>query len=138
MPDGKEALIFDDGAERRNALVASVRDRAPGLTVLEALRGYLSTRGPFATRLLTPELESQRALILATPELREYQRTLWMRSEEALAQVVAAETGREAMDPVVRALARYVLEVPHLVGMDPDPRASLDAVFALLAHGWSD
>ena len=61
-----------------------------------------------------------------------------MHSEEAQAQVVAAETGREAMDPVVRALARYVLEVPHLVGMDPDPRASLDAVFALLAHGWSD
>jgi hypothetical protein len=25
--------------------------------------------------------------------------------------------------------------IPHLVGMDPDPRASLDAVFALLALG---
>jgi AcrR family transcriptional regulator len=138
VPDGKDALIFDDGTQRRDALVASVRDRAPGVTVLEALRRYLSTRGPFAARLLPPELESRRALILATPELREYQRTLWMRSEEALAQVVAAETSREATDPVVRALARYVLEVPHLVGMDPDPRASLDAVFALLAHGWSD
>ena len=31
VPDGKEALIFDDGTERRDALVASVRDRAPGL-----------------------------------------------------------------------------------------------------------
>jgi hypothetical protein len=28
--------------------------------------------------------------------------------------------------------------IPHLAGMDRDPRASLDAVFALLAHGWSD
>ncbi|HEX3964311.1 MAG TPA: helix-turn-helix domain-containing protein [Trebonia sp.] len=137
VPDGKDALVFDDGTERRDALVASVRDRDPGVTLLDAIHGYLSTRGPFA-RQMPPEMELKRALILATPQLREYQRTLWMRGEEALVRVVAAETGRQALDPVVRALARYVLEVPDLVGMDPDPRASLDAVFTLLAHGWSE
>ncbi|MFC7111010.1 TetR/AcrR family transcriptional regulator [Nonomuraea rubra] len=29
VPDGKEALIFDDGAERRVWLVSAVRDRPP-------------------------------------------------------------------------------------------------------------
>lgn len=135
VPDGKEALIFDDGTERRDALVACVRDRDPGVTILDALHGFLAQRGPFAVRL-TPEMEFKRAVILATPALREYQRKLWLRSEEALAGVVAEEAGRAATDPVVRALARYILEIPDLIGMDPDPRASLAAIFGLLAHGW--
>jgi AcrR family transcriptional regulator len=135
VPDGKEALIFDEGTERREALVAAVRDRAPGTSVLAAIGGFLAGRGPFAARL-SPDLEAMRDLILATPELGDYQRKLWMRSQDELARVVAEESGREAADPIVRALARYVLEIPDLVGRDPDPRASLDAIIGLLAHGW--
>ena len=135
VPDGKQALIFDEGIERRESLVAAVRNRAPGLTVLDAIGGFLAGRGPFAARM-SPNLEAMRDLILATPELGDYQRKLWMRSQDALAQVVAEESGREATDPIVRALARYVLEIPDLVGKDPDPRASLDAIIGLLAHGW--
>jgi hypothetical protein len=29
-----------------------------------------------------------------------------------------------------------VLEIPDIVGMDPDPRAALDAIFGLLRHGF--
>jgi AcrR family transcriptional regulator len=135
VPDGKEALIFDEGTERREALVAAVRDRAPGLTVLDAIGGFFAGRGPFAARM-SPALEAKRDLILATPDLGDYQRKLWMCSQDALAQVIAEESGREATDPIVRALARYVLEIPDLVGKDPDPRASLDAIISLLTHGW--
>lgn len=136
VPDGKEALIFDDGTERRDAAVAAVRDRPAGTTVLAALRGFMTGRGPFATDL-TPDLLRKRDLIVGTPALAGYQRRLWLAGEGALAEAIAGASGRAAGDPAVRALARYVLEVPELAGTDPDPRASLDAIFDLLERGWS-
>ncbi|WP_432840180.1 TetR/AcrR family transcriptional regulator [Dactylosporangium sp. CA-092794] len=136
VPDGKEALIFDDGAQRREALTATVRDRPAGTSILDALRAFMSGRGVFATEL-SPELRRYRDLIVATPALRDYQRKLWAASEGALAEAIAAEAGRDAADPALRALARYVLEIPDVVGMGPDPLAAMNAVFDLLAEGWS-
>src|ERR1700677_2681928 len=49
VPDGKEALMFDDGVERREGLLAAVRERAAGQSVMAALREFMSGRGPFAT-----------------------------------------------------------------------------------------
>src|ERR1700728_5368807 len=47
VPDGKQALIFDDGTERRENLLAAVRERADGQSVTAALREFISGRGPF-------------------------------------------------------------------------------------------
>jgi len=135
VPDGKEALIFDDGAERKEALVAAVRDRPSGSSVLAALRAFMAGRGAFAADL-TAELRDKRELIIGTPALRGYQRKLWMAAEPALAEAIAAESGRDTTDMTVRALARYVLEVPDLAGLEPDPRQAL-AIFDLLETGWS-
>jgi AcrR family transcriptional regulator len=137
VPDGKEALIFDDGTERREAVVAAVRDRPAGTTVLAALREFMTGRGPFATDL-SPDLARKRDLIVGTPALAGYQRRLWLAGETALAEAIAAGAGRAATDPATRALARYVLEIPELAGTDPDPRASLEAIFDLLQRGWAD
>ena len=41
VPDGKEALIFDDGTERRESLLAAVRERADGQSVMAALREFI-------------------------------------------------------------------------------------------------
>ncbi|MET7398803.1 helix-turn-helix domain-containing protein [Dactylosporangium sp. NPDC005572] len=137
VPDGKEALIFDDGTERREALVAAVRDRPAGTPLLTALHGFLAGRGAFAADL-TPELLHKRDLIVGTAALRDYQRKLWMAAEPALAEAIAAESDRTATDPAVRALARYVLQIPDLAGTDPDPQASLAAIIRLLDAGWRD
>jgi AcrR family transcriptional regulator len=135
VPDGKEALIFDEGVERREGLVAAVRDRPEGCSVLAALREFMSGRGSFATEM-PPQLERMRELIVSTPALRNYQRKLWMAGEGALAEAVAAESGRDAADMTVRALVRYVLEVPDLAGMEPDPLQALNEIFDLLESGW--
>jgi AcrR family transcriptional regulator len=135
VPDGKEALIFDDGAERREALVRAVRERPEGTPILEALREFFAGRGAFATDL-TPDLQRKRDLILATPALSDYQRKLWMTAEVPLAEAIAADSHRAASDPAVRALARYVLEVPDLASREPDPLQALTAIFDLLATGW--
>src|ERR1700742_3094631 len=47
VPDGKEALMFDDGVERREGLLSAVRDRPAGQSVMSALREFMSGRGPF-------------------------------------------------------------------------------------------
>jgi hypothetical protein len=38
--------MFDDGAERRESLLTAVRDRADGVSVMAALREFMSGRGP--------------------------------------------------------------------------------------------
>src|SRR5882672_6820054 len=136
VPAGKEALIFDGGMERRQALVAAVRDRRAGTSVLTALRAFMAGRGAFATEM-PPQLQRKRELIMATPALRGHQRHLWIASEGVLAEAIATDSSRDVHDPTVRALARYVLEVPDLASDDPDPRESLDAIFELLETGWA-
>lgn len=134
VPDGKEALMFDDGAERREGLLTAVRERSPGQSVMSALRGFMSRRGPFVPDP-TPEFRRRTELIMRTPELRDYTRTLWIRCEAPLAEAIAAELDRRSDDPTARALARYVLEVPQIVSDDPKPREAFEAIFDLLENG---
>jgi AcrR family transcriptional regulator len=134
VPDGKESVMFDDGAERRESLLTAVRDRADGVSVMAALREFMSGRGPF---MANPSKDFRRRteLIMGTPALREYQRKLWIRCEEPLAAAIAAELGLPPGATTARAAARYVLEIPQFVGDEPDPHSALHAVFDLLEHG---
>jgi AcrR family transcriptional regulator len=134
VPDGKEALIFDDGTERRESLLAAVRGRAAGQSVVAALRDFMSGRGPFVADP-TPEFRRHVDLIMNTPALRDYSRKLWIRCEEPLAAVIADEIGSPPDDLTARAVARYVLEIPLFVGDSADPLDALHAVFDLLEHG---
>ncbi|GAA1286013.1 TetR/AcrR family transcriptional regulator [Saccharothrix xinjiangensis] len=137
FPDGKESLIFDDGAQREAALVAAVRDRPAGQAILRALREFLADRGPFRSNP-SVEFRLRTELIVNTPALRGYQLKLWLRGQDVLSEAIAAECGRSAGDMDIRALARYVLMIPDLAGTEPDPRAALDVVFDLLEQGWRE
>ena len=137
FPAGKEALILGDGAEREQALTAAVRDRGEGTSILEALHGFLATRGPFEAAP-DPETRQVTELVVTTPALRAYARAMWTNNEESLARVIAAETGRAADDLSLRLLARYVLEIPDLAGTAPDAPAALDVAFEHLSRGWPD
>jgi AcrR family transcriptional regulator len=134
VPDGKEALMFDDGTERREILLAAVRDRKSGQSVMAALREFISGRGPFVAKPTT-DFRRRTELIMNTPALRGYSRTLWIRCEEPLAAAIATEMGGPPDDLTARAVARYVLEIPQFVGDAADPLAALGAVFDLLEHG---
>jgi AcrR family transcriptional regulator len=134
VPDGKEALMFDDGVERRAALLAAVRERPAGQSVMAALRTFMSGRGPFLTDP-APEIRRRTELIMKTPALRSYSRKLWIRCEDDLAAAIATEIGRTPDDMTARAAARSVLEIPEFAGAAPDPHAALDAIFDLLENG---
>jgi hypothetical protein len=126
--------MFDDGAERRESLLTAVRDRADGVSVMAALREFMSGRGPF---MANPSKAFRRRteLIMGTPALREYQRKLWIRCEQPLAEAIAAELGLPPDAVTARAAARYVLEIPQFIGDEPDPGSALHAVFDLLEYG---
>jgi len=134
VPDGKEAVMFDDGVERRESLLAAVHNRPDGVSVMGALREFMAGRGPFAANP-DPHFARRTALIMGTPALRSYSRQLWIRCEEPLAQAIAAEPDMPADAVTARAAARYVLEIPQFLGDDSDPRRALEAVFDLLEHG---
>jgi AcrR family transcriptional regulator len=134
VPDGKEALIFDDGTERRQNLLAAVRERADGVSVMAALREFISGRGPFVADS-RPDFRRRTDLIMTTPALRGYTRKLWISCEEPLAAAIATEMGSPPDDLTARAIARYVLEIPEFVGDAADPIGALHVVFDLLEHG---
>ncbi|MFF4749334.1 TetR/AcrR family transcriptional regulator [Streptomyces sp. NPDC002514] len=137
FPAGKEALIFDDGTERREALEAALTERPAGMSALDALETYLANRGAFAESL-SPEEQRKRELIISTPVLRAHARSLWMGCEGSLTGLLAEESGRDPQDVSLRLLARYVLELPDLIGADRHSRASLETAFAHLRRGWPD
>ncbi|MDJ0380022.1 TetR/AcrR family transcriptional regulator [Streptomyces sp. G-G2] len=137
FPGGKEALVLEDGGEREAALTAAVRERPEGLGILDALRDFLAGRGTFDPDP-TPEFRLKTDLVVATPALRAYARAMWTGCEEVLAQVIAEEAGRDPADLSLRILARYVLEIPDLAGLEADPRQALDTAFAHLRRGWPE
>ncbi|WP_158883114.1 TetR/AcrR family transcriptional regulator [Amycolatopsis anabasis] len=134
---GKEALVFDEDANLEAALVAAVRDRAPGVPVVEALREHLvAVRS--AADAAEPEMRAFLRLVESTPALREYGHRMWMRHEAALARAIAETTGAAADDLTVVALAHFALQARSLVHGREDPARALNEIFARLADGWGD
>ncbi|MEV0372142.1 TetR family transcriptional regulator [Streptomyces sp. NPDC050636] len=132
----KEALVFDRETEHGADLVAAVRDREPGRSVLDGLHAHL--RGLLVTVHEAAEFRTFRELVDGTPALSEYAHRMWMRHESALAEAIAEETGTTADDVTVRALAHYALVAPRLAGGSDDPGRAVDRIFALLKDGWGD
>ncbi|MEV5712970.1 helix-turn-helix domain-containing protein [Amycolatopsis mediterranei] len=130
----KESLVFDRDAEIEDALIVAVRDRAPGTSVLDALRDHTLARVERgAADDGGPEFMT---LVRGTPALSEYWHRMWMRHEEALTRVLAAETGAPETDPECAALAHFALETSALAIRSENPARQAEAAFAILEHGW--
>ncbi|MEU3626023.1 TetR family transcriptional regulator [Amycolatopsis coloradensis] len=131
---GKEALVFDEAQDREANLIAAVRQRPEGQSVVEALREYvLATWLPLTEH---PQYSEFTALVNSTPALQEYGERMWTRHAVALGVAIADDTGVGHDDAACRALARFVLDIPALTRGTPDPRKGVQEIFDLLAHGW--
>jgi AcrR family transcriptional regulator len=131
---GKEALVFDREDDVRAELERAVRERGSSQSILDALRANALTH--WVAIASDPQLESLERLIAATPALRQYEERMWARHATALGAVIADELGREPDDLASAALARFVLDIPTLAAGRPDPAATVDQLFAILADGW--
>jgi AcrR family transcriptional regulator len=131
----KEALLFDMDADVEQALVAAVRDRAPGTPLIQALREHMLRARAFKSEY-DEQIAAFQRLVTSTPALVEYHRRMWMRHERALAEAIAADTGAPADDPACAALAHLTLEARSLATPSTDRLAAVNAAFDLLERGW--
>lgn len=130
----KEALVFDEDAEREAALVAAVRDREPGTSVVDALHRYFSgVREAHLGDDGGARFREFRRMVRSSPSLGEHVDRMWARHETSLAAAIAEDAGAPADDPTARALAHLVLAARSVPG---DPDAGFDAAFALLRAAW--
>ena len=136
FPDGKQALVFDEDADREAGLIAAVRDRSPGQSVLDALRERFAEA--YLARPASPEQSQFFELIENTPELAGYVRQMIMRHENALAQAIAEAAGGDPGDIAVTGLAHFVLETVAIARNADDPQLAFDRLFALLKTGWGN
>lgn len=132
----KEALVFDEDDEQRDQLVAVVRDRPAGTSISSALLAY------YRAELLPPfdhdgaQRREFMAFIDRTPALGDYAARMWLRHEDALAAVIAAEFGLAGPSDEIRSYARFVLQIQLLVSASADPVPMLEAGFRVLDRGW--
>ncbi|WP_020668308.1 TetR/AcrR family transcriptional regulator [Amycolatopsis nigrescens] len=131
---GKEALVFDQDEDREARLIAAVRQRPAGQSVVDALREHvLASWLPIAS---DPRLAEFADLMESTPALREYGERMWTRHAAALGVAIAEDAGAGHDDVACHALARFVLDIPALTRGRRDLRTAVEEIFDLLAHGW--
>jgi AcrR family transcriptional regulator len=133
---GKEALVFDEEADREAELVATVRDRPAGVGVVDALREHVLRS--WLPRAGDPQLAEFTELVDSTPVLREYAERMWVRHTAALGAAIADDAGVPHDDAACVALARFVLDIPALTRGRSDRRAAVEAIFGILARGWAE
>ncbi len=132
---GKEALVFDLDDELEAGLVAAVRERPAGQSILHALRDHIGHRVR-ARRAAGGPMPAFARMVDETPALRDYSRRMWQRHETTLARAIAEDTGAPPGDIACAAVARFALAAGDLVALSEDPDRDLDRVFALLENGW--
>ncbi|MDI6024163.1 TetR/AcrR family transcriptional regulator [Leucobacter sp. UT-8R-CII-1-4] len=130
----KEAIVFDEDDEQREQLIGAVRNRAPGVSISEALKTlYVDTHaemlehGDGAKRFME--------MLENTPALRDYGARMWTRHEEALAVEIAQELDQEPPNASVRLYARFALQIQVLALQSDDPIGMIEAGFAMLDNG---
>jgi AcrR family transcriptional regulator len=120
----KEDLVYSGLASYEDQLLAAIRGRPPGRTVLAAFGDFvLEPRGLLAADAgeVAGELVAVTRMIAASPSLLAREQQIFARYTDALAQLIADETGARAGDlrphvvanaliGVHRALIAYVRE----------------------------
>ncbi|NEB74750.1 TetR family transcriptional regulator [Streptomyces sp. SID14478] len=131
----KEALVFDQDDEQEQLLLDVVRERPDGVSVPQALRGWFQQMVETARN--EPRLAQFHQLIDGTPALRDYSARMWLRHENALAEVIAADIGLSAPDTASRLVARTALGiVPSIRSLD-DAAQIIDVTFRFIEAGWA-
>lgn len=131
----KESLVFDELPDRQAQLVAAVRDRPPGQSVLDALEAHLSAE-PMFRDPGNPEFQAFLRLVDGTPALRAYERQMLQRREAALAEAIAGSASTQVSPNAAAALARWVLGALDLARDQPDPRQAFAELIDILRRGW--
>jgi AcrR family transcriptional regulator len=149
----KEDLVYDRFEQFRAELLAAVRDREPTLSIPAAFRAFLArTQSPLASR--DPDVVKRvvdiTRVITGSPALRARERQIYDDYTDALATIIAAETGARPGDIEPWVLANALIGVHRALiefvranvlagragpGLVRRARAQLDKAMARLDRG---
>lgn len=133
----KETLVFDEDKEREKNLINAVVTRKSGASILNALEDFLLKSSAFNS-VRQKGFAALKQLIQSTPELSSYERQVWMRYEQSLADVIQKEAARKIGRVEAEIVAHFVLDAFHRVQNAPKPQPSLKAAFRILKEGWKE
>jgi AcrR family transcriptional regulator len=141
----KEDLFFDEVPQREALLVAAIREREPGESILAALR-RLQVRE--CARLCNPGFAHFARVIEESPALRAKELEVMARFAQVLAEAIQSELGIDERDAriaagllisvhrqVFRAARTQVLAGKHGPSAVRRLRADLERAYELLEHG---
>jgi len=153
----KEDLVYNRLETFEEQLLSAIRDRPRGETVIAAFRNFiLEPRGLLAAtdEASAKRLDALTRMITASPALLAREQQIFARYTDALAALIADETGASAGDPrpyvvanaligVHRSLIAYVRQrletgTPNRQRLARDTRARGEKALALLAEGLGD
>jgi AcrR family transcriptional regulator len=141
----KEDLFFDEVPRREAALVETIRGRAPGESILAALRRLQIAEAP---RLCSPGFELFARIIEDSPALQAKELEVMARFASVLTDAIAAELAVDERDAriaasllisvhrqVFRAARRQALAGKHGPAAVRRLTADLERAYELLEHG---
>ncbi len=144
----KEDLFFDEAPAREAALVDAIRARAPGESILAALRRLQTAE---CTRLSSPGFATFARIIEESPALQLKELEVMARFVQALASAIESELGVDARDARIaagllvsvhrqffRAARQQALAGKTGAAASRRLRADLERAYGLLEHGLAD
>jgi AcrR family transcriptional regulator len=111
----KEDLVFNEGQARRDALIAAIRTRPPGTSLVEPFRSQTEELIARVELGPDPRIVAVPRLVAGSPALRERLFIGWEREASLLAPVIAEETGSAPDDLVPAVVARTLAWTHRLV-----------------------
>lgn len=115
----KEDLAYPHAEETFDRLEARLGAREDGETTAEALRDWITAEMP-RWEAIHDEMELQRRVIRATPDLEVYGRRFMIRGERLIAASIAADLGVPAEHLVARMASAATLAVFHTLDHHKD------------------
>jgi AcrR family transcriptional regulator len=133
----KESILFDREDEIDAEIIAAIRDRKKGQSILDALHQYFR-----ASKLFDPPMGAQNKkiysdfmkLIRTTPELSSYFRGIWGRYENTLTKEIQGAAGVTKLE--AQCAAKLILEGLSFACNSPAPQTALALTFKFLKNGW--
>jgi AcrR family transcriptional regulator len=134
----KESLVFDEDSEMENWLIEVVLRRKKSQSILDALLEAGTKKIDETPKEHKDNFKVFMNFIEKTPELNLYAKYMWMRHEQALAEVIRKEAKNKISKIETEVIARFVLDAFHRSIGAPNSKAVLRAMFKILRDGWTE